>query len=52
VLYSGQQNVDQLHCYVFDVSPKTILKDHRYFQGGRLRGKSVPDIRIKKKKKT
>jgi hypothetical protein len=62
VLYSGQQNIDQLHCYVFDVSPKTILKDHRYFQGSiwvddrdfqivRLRGKSVPDIRIKKKKK-
>ena len=62
VAYSGQQKVDQLQCYVFEVAPKTIVKDHRYFQGTiwvddrdlqivKLRGKSVPDIRIKKKKK-
>ena len=62
VTYSGQQKIDELHCYVFEVAPKTIVKDRRYFQGTvwvddrdfqivKLRGKSVPDIRIKKKKK-
>ncbi len=63
VVYEGQQKVDELHCYVFQVAPKQMLKDQRYFQGRiwvddrdlqivRNTGKSVPDIRIVKKKKT
>jgi hypothetical protein len=62
VVYAGQQKVDELHCYIFDVSPKTIEKGERYFQGRiwiddqdfqivKNTGKSVPDIRIVKKKK-
>jgi hypothetical protein len=63
VVYEGQQKVDELHCYVFQVAPKAIGKDQRYFQGRiwvddqdfqivKDTGKSVPDIRIVKKKKT
>ena len=63
VVYEGQQKVDELHCYVFQVAPKAMLKDQRYFQGRiwvddqdfqivKDTGKSVPDIRIVKKKKT
>ena len=33
VKYVGQQKVDQVQCYVFDVAPKTIEKNKRYFQG-------------------
>ena len=33
VTYLGRQMVDELHTYVFDVAPKTIEKDQRYFQG-------------------
>ncbi|MGH9523408.1 MAG: hypothetical protein ACRD3E_12850, partial [Terriglobales bacterium] len=33
ILYVGQQQEDELHCYVFDIAPKTIQKDKRYFQG-------------------
>ncbi len=33
VLYVGQQQEDELHCYAFDVAPKTIEKGKRYFQG-------------------
>ena len=33
VTYVGQQKVDELDTYVFDVAPKTIVKNHRYFQG-------------------
>ncbi|HEV2729206.1 MAG TPA: hypothetical protein VGV15_04165 [Terriglobales bacterium] len=62
LLYMGQQRVDELHCYVFDIAPKQIEKDKRYFQGRiwvddqdfqivKNKGKSVPDIRIVKKKK-
>jgi hypothetical protein len=62
VVYSGQQKVDELHCYVFDVKPKKIEKGQRYFEGRlwvddqdfqivKNRGKSVPDIKIVKKKK-
>jgi hypothetical protein len=62
VVYSGQQKVDELHCYVFDVKPKRIEKDKRYFEGRiwvddqdfqivKNRGKSVPDVKIVKKKK-
>jgi hypothetical protein len=61
--YAGSQNVDELHCYVFDVAPKTIEKGQRYFQGRiwvddhdfqivKNHGKSVPDIVTGKKKKT
>jgi hypothetical protein len=62
VLYIGQQKLDELHCYVFDVAPKLIEKGKRYFQGRlwiddqdfqivKNRGKSVPDIKIIKKKR-
>jgi hypothetical protein len=33
ILYIGQQQEDELHCYVFDVAPKQIEKKQRYFQG-------------------
>jgi hypothetical protein len=62
VTYVGQQKLDELHCYVFDVAPKVMEKGKRYFQGRlwiddqdlqivKNRGKSVPDIKIIKKKK-
>jgi len=62
VTYAGQQRLDELHCYAFDVAPKQIEKGQRYFQGRiwvddhdfqivRNTGKSVPDIRIQKKKR-
>jgi hypothetical protein len=31
--YVGRQKVDDLDCYVFDVSPKAIEKKHRYLDG-------------------
>ncbi len=60
--YAGQQKVDELHCYVFDVKPKQIEKNRRYFEGRiwvddhdfqivKNTGKSVPDIRVKKRKR-
>ncbi len=33
VTYVGQQKVDEVSTYVFDVRPKTIEKNKRYFQG-------------------
>jgi hypothetical protein len=33
VKYIGKQTVDQVQCYVFEVSPKVIEKGKRYFQG-------------------
>jgi hypothetical protein len=56
ILYVGQQQEDQLHCYVFDVAPKQIVGKKRYFQGRiwvddhdfqivKTFGKPVPDIR-------
>lgn len=33
VKYVGRQKVDEVDCYVFDVSPKQILKNHRYLLG-------------------
>ena len=33
VKYIGKQKVDEVDCYVFDVSPKQILKNHRYLLG-------------------
>ena len=58
ILYVGQQQEDQLHCYVFDIAPKKIEGKKRYFQGRiwvddhdfqivKTYGKSVPDIRKK-----
>jgi hypothetical protein len=58
ILYAGQQRVDELDTYVFDIAPKHIDKDKRYFQGRiwvdnrdfqivKTCGKNVPDIRKK-----
>lgn len=33
ITYVGRQKVDEIDCYVFDVSPKQILKNHRYLLG-------------------
>ena len=33
ILYVGQQQEDELHCYVFDVAPRKIDPKKRYFQG-------------------
>ena len=33
LLYAGQQHVDQVETYVFDVAPKAIQHNKRYFQG-------------------
>jgi hypothetical protein len=33
VKYVGRQKVDEVDCYVFDVSPKVIEKKKRYLQG-------------------
>src|SRR2546425_4232296 len=59
ILYVGQQQEDELHCYVFDIAPKIIEKNKRYFQGRvwvddhdfqivKTYGKTGPDIRKKK----
>jgi hypothetical protein len=56
--YVGQQRVDELDTYVFDVAPKKIEKNKRYYEGRiwvdnldlqivKLKGKNVPDIRGK-----
>jgi hypothetical protein len=58
ILYVGQQQEDELHCYVFDIAPKKIENKKRYFQGRiwvddkdlqivKTSGKTVPDIRKK-----
>jgi hypothetical protein len=58
ILYVGQQQEDELRCYVFDVAPKQIVGKKRYFQGRvwvdnhdfqivKTYGKTVPDIRKK-----
>ncbi len=55
ILYVGQQKEDELNTYVFDVAPKKIEKNRRYFQGRiwvddhdfqivKTHGKNVPDI--------
>jgi hypothetical protein len=64
VQYAGEQKVDLLETYVFDVSPKQLVKGKRYFQGRvwvethdlalvKSCGKNVPeeDPEAKKKKK-
>ena len=56
ILYVGQQKEDELDTYVFDIAPKQIEKNKRYFQGRiwvdnrdfqivKTYGKNVPDIR-------
>ncbi len=55
ILYVGQQKEDELDTYVFDVAPKQMEKNKRYFQGRiwvdnhdfqivKTYGKNVPDI--------
>jgi hypothetical protein len=55
ILYVGQQQEDELHCYVFDIAPKKIESKKRYFQGRvwvddhdlqivKTYGKTVPDL--------
>ncbi len=55
ILYVGQQQEDELHCYVFDIAPKHIEGTKRYFQGRiwvddrdfqivKTHGKTVPDL--------
>jgi len=55
VTYVGRQQIDELCTYVFDVGPKVIEKNQRYFQGRvwvddkdlqivMTDGKAVPDI--------
>lgn len=62
ILYVGQQKIDELETYAFDVAPKTIEKGLRYFQGRiwvdsqdlqivKTYGKSVPDIGVDPTKK-
>ena len=62
VLYAGQQQEDELHCYVFDIAPKQIEKNKRYFQGRiwvddhdfqivKTYGQMVPETRVNKKGK-
>jgi hypothetical protein len=61
ILYVGQQQEDQLHCYVFDIAPKAIVGKKRYFQGRiwvddhdfqivKTYGQAVPEIKDTKKK--
>ncbi|HEY1939701.1 MAG TPA: hypothetical protein VGJ33_17355 [Candidatus Angelobacter sp.] len=64
ILYAGQQHVDEIDTYVFDVAPKKVDKDKeggpRFFQGRiwvdnrdfqivKTCGKNVPDIHKKDK---
>jgi len=55
ILYVGQQQEDELHCFVFDIAPKKIEEKKRYFQGRvwvddhdfqivKTYGKTVPDL--------
>src|SRR5271170_6532180 len=61
ILYIGQQQEDELRCYVFDIAPKQIVGKKRYFQGRiwvddkdfqivKTYGQAVPEIRDTKKK--
>jgi len=61
ILYVGQQQEDQLHCYVFDIAPKQIVGKKRYFQGRiwvddhdlqivKTYGQAVPEVKDTKKK--
>lgn len=33
ILYVGQQRLDEIDTYVFDIAPKSIAKEQRFFQG-------------------
>ncbi len=55
ITYVGRQQLDEIGTYIFDVAPKTIEKNQRYFQGRiwvddrdleivKTYGKAVPDI--------
>ncbi len=59
ILYVGKQKEDELGTYVFDIAPKQIEKNRRYFQGRiwvddhdfqivKTYGKNVPDLGIGK----
>ena len=61
ILYVGKQRIDEVGTYVFDVAPKQIEKNKRYFQGRiwvddhdfqivKTYGKNVPDIGVGKKR--
>ena len=58
ILYVGQQRLDEIDTFVFDIAPKNLEKGKRYFQGRvwvddhdfqivKTYGKTVPDIRKK-----
>ena len=62
LLYVGQQHVDEIDTYVFDMAPKTIEKGQRYFQGRvwvdnhdmqivKTCGRTVPQLHATSKKK-
>jgi len=62
VLYVGQQQEDELHCYVFDIAPKQVDPKKRYFQGRiwvddqdfqivKTYGQMVPETHVNKKGK-
>jgi hypothetical protein len=61
IIYVGQQQEDELHCYAFDIAPKQIDPKKRYFQGRiwvddhdmqivKTYGKGVPEVHDTKKK--
>lgn len=61
ILYVGKQTEDELGTYVFDIAPKQIEKNKRYFQGRiwvddhdfqivKTYGKNVPDLGTGKKR--
>ena len=61
ILYVGKQKEDELGTYVFDIAPKQIEKNRRYFQGRiwvddhdfqivKTYGKNVPDLGVGKHK--
>jgi hypothetical protein len=56
IKYVGKEKIDEIDCYVFDVAPKVLEKNQRYFQGQiwvddkdlqivKTYGKAVPDIK-------
>jgi len=56
VKYLGKEKIDDIDCFVFDVGPKVLEKNQRYFQGQiwvddkdlqivKTYGKAVPDIK-------
>ena len=60
IIYVGKQRIDEIGTYVFDIAPKQIEKNKRYFQGRiwvddhdfqivKTYGKNVPDLGVKKK---